>query len=158
LKTRYRERLPTRYPFNTTTFNSMQRIISFAVLFFTISTLYATETIEMKNPIPAAEKLIEQGLHKDALDLLHSWVFDPKSAELDDKDLVPKAVNLVTNSLKKLYQIDEIDEFLESIAKIHKKNWRVLKTIALCYAIEIPHFGCFFSDGSFRRTFKPYDF
>ncbi|MDR2114887.1 MAG: alpha-2-macroglobulin, partial [Planctomycetaceae bacterium] len=132
----------------------MQRFLLLTVLFFICSTICATsvfaaETVGMKNPVAAAQTFFENGLHKDALDLVHSWILDPKTAELENSDK-EIAVSLVCNLLQKLNRVSEIDEFLEKAAEVHQTNWKVLSRIALMYINGIDHYG-YIIDGTFQR-------
>ncbi|MDR0704383.1 MAG: alpha-2-macroglobulin, partial [Planctomycetaceae bacterium] len=130
----------------------MQRFIflTLTVLFFTISSVYAAEkTVDRTNPMSSAEQLINQGLHKDALDLLRPWILDPKTAARDipDKD---QAIAFVCQSLQKLNRVSETDEFLEKAAEIHQTDWKMLNRIATTYINVIQHYG-FIIDGKFQR-------
>ncbi|MDR1962241.1 MAG: hypothetical protein LBQ50_00485, partial [Planctomycetaceae bacterium] len=88
-----------------------------------ISFLNAAEPVNMENPIPAAEKLINQGLHKEALDLLRPWILDPKTA---NHQALPSAISSTMMCYINLNRYSEIDEFREKAAEVHKNNWRVL--------------------------------
>ncbi|MDR3182517.1 MAG: alpha-2-macroglobulin [Planctomycetaceae bacterium] len=112
------------------------------LLFFTEGFVTAADTV-----LSQADKLIKEGLHKDALDLLRPWVLDTKNkAESAD---VRTAVKRVTDALQRLNQSAEIDTFLEGAAEIHKNNRQVLKAVADTYR-QIPHHGVII-DGKFQR-------
>ncbi|MDR3196862.1 MAG: alpha-2-macroglobulin [Planctomycetaceae bacterium] len=135
----------------------MQRFILLTVLFFVFSSVwavvyaavYVTESVDRENPVSAAQKLMNQGLHKDALDLLRPWILDPKTVETEipDKDT---AVTSVCQLLQKLNRVSETDEFLEKAAEIHQTNWKMLIRIALTYTHGIDHHG-YIIDGTFQR-------
>ncbi|MDR0610633.1 MAG: alpha-2-macroglobulin, partial [Planctomycetaceae bacterium] len=125
-------------------------LLTLTVLFFTFSSVYAVEkSVDSTNPLSSAKQLINQGLHKEALDLLRSWILDPKTAamKIPDKD---QAVVFAYRSLQKLDRVSETDEFLEKTAEIHKTDWAMLKIIAETYCNNIIH-GGFIIDGKFQR-------
>lgn len=133
----------------------MQRfiLVTLTVLLFTILSVYVTESVcaaeSAENPMPSAQQLINQGLHKEALDLLRPWILDPKTAarEIPDKDLV---IVLVYQSLQQLNRVSETDEFLEKAAEVYQTDWKMLNRIATTYINVIQHHG-FIIDGKFQR-------
>ncbi|MDR0336247.1 MAG: alpha-2-macroglobulin, partial [Planctomycetaceae bacterium] len=129
----------------------MQRFIflTLTVIFFTFSSVYAEESVDRTNPIAVADQLIKQGLHKDALDLLRSWILDPKTAETKTPDKA-EAIVRVCRTLQQLNRVSETDEFLEKTAEIHKTDWKMLSHLALSYTQSIQHNG-YIIDGKFQR-------
>ncbi|MDR2754332.1 MAG: alpha-2-macroglobulin, partial [Planctomycetaceae bacterium] len=133
----------------------MQRFILSTVLFFTFlsvytaNAVYATESADKENPISVANELIDQGRHKDALDLIRSYILDPKTAkiEIPDKEMT---ITLVCRLLQKLNRLSEVDDFLEKAAEIHQMDWKILSRIALTYTNVIQHSG-YIIDGKFQR-------
>ncbi|MDR3234629.1 MAG: alpha-2-macroglobulin [Planctomycetaceae bacterium] len=121
----------------------MNRLFLPFILMISGSMTFAAEN----NPIPQADKLIREGLHKDALDLLRPWMLDAKN--VTESTDVRTAVKRVADTLQQLNQSAEIDAFLEEAAEIHKNNRRVLRAVADTYRL-IPHYGVIV-DGKFQR-------
>ncbi|MDR1268922.1 MAG: alpha-2-macroglobulin, partial [Planctomycetaceae bacterium] len=128
----------------------MQRFILLTVLFFTFSSVYAQESVDKENPVSAAEQLIDQGLHKDALDLLRPWILDPKTVEIENPDK-EFAIEMVCQTLQELNRVSETDEFLEKATKIYSTDWKMLSSIASSYT-SASNFG-YIIDGKFQRGY-----
>ncbi len=127
----------------------MQRFLLFVVVFLFVSFANAVE-VSMPNPVADAEKLMQQGLPKDAVDKLRPWILDPKSAAPAEIEKVPKGIEMVVDCLGKLNRMPEVDDFLEQAVVVHRKNWRALEKIANQIGNRIPHGGVLV-DNKFQR-------
>src|SRR2546426_1838041 len=67
-------------------------------------------------------KAYNDGNFKVAYEGLKKLSLDPKN----DPKLVGKDLELAINSLYRLGRTDEVDEYRESVIKVHEKNWRLL--------------------------------
>ncbi len=71
-------------------------------------------------------KAYNDGNFKAAYEGLKKLALDPKN----DPKLVGKDLELAINSLYRLGRTEEVDDFRESVIKVHEKNWRLLQTAA----------------------------
>ncbi|MGL4595260.1 MAG: alpha-2-macroglobulin family protein [Thermoguttaceae bacterium] len=76
-----------------------------------------------------AKKMLEDGLARDALDLLRPWTLDAKNTSDD----LPDAISLVCICFQQLNQVSEVDDYLEKVLEIHKDNWKARQQIAQIY-------------------------
>src|SRR5262249_34934525 len=92
-----------------------------------------------------AAALFQAGNYKDAYNSLRRLALD----SANDPQKVGKDLELGLVSLQKLGRIDETDDFIEAVAAVHAKNWRLLEAAAQGYE-NAPHFG-FIVAGKFNR-------
>jgi uncharacterized protein YfaS (alpha-2-macroglobulin family) len=90
-------------------------------------------------------KAYNDGNYKVAYDGLRKLALDPKN----DPALVGSDLELAINSLYRLGRTDEVDDFRESVIKVHDKNWRLLATAAQTF-VNGDHYG-FMVAGKFLR-------
>jgi alpha-2-macroglobulin len=79
-------------------------------------------------PVTRAElqKTLNSGNYKDAFEGLKRLALDPQ----DDPRLVGEDLKLAVMALRHLGRVDEIDDFRESVIKVHTANWRLLAAAA----------------------------
>ncbi len=113
----------------------------------------------MPETVQKALAMHEQGLHKDAFELLQPWLLDPKNVKPENCDGVQRAIIIADQCLMNLDRLQEIDNFLDNVVKVHRSDWKTLVTVAALYAdalnddeyvLEMPHFGTII-DGTFHR-------
>ncbi|MDR0521838.1 MAG: hypothetical protein LBH00_08325 [Planctomycetaceae bacterium] len=97
------------------------------------------------SPLAKAEKLVKEGLHKDALELIKPFILDPQTSGKSATD----GLNIAVQSLQQLNRLDALDELLESFGKVHKNDWQTMQKLAETY-LRIPHDG-YLVDGKFLR-------
>src|SRR5262249_10970217 len=85
------------------------------------------------------------GNFKVAYDGLRKLALDPNN----DATLVGKDLELAITALTRLGRTDEVDDFRESVIKVHEKNWRLLATAAKTYT-DGEHYG-FMVAGKYLR-------
>ncbi|MBI3821611.1 MAG: alpha-2-macroglobulin, partial [Planctomycetes bacterium] len=90
-------------------------------------------------------KAYNDGNFKVAYEGLRKLALDPKN----DPKLVGKDLEIAIQSLYRLGRSDEVDEFRESVIKVHAKNWRLLATAAQTYT-QGEHYG-FMVAGKYLR-------
>jgi uncharacterized protein YfaS (alpha-2-macroglobulin family) len=93
-------------------------------------------------------KTFRAGNFKDAYEGLRKLALDPT----DDPREVSEDLKTGVRCLAQLGRIDEVDDFLEAVIKVHEKNWRLLETAAQNY-LSAPHQG-FIVAGKFYRGNK----
>jgi len=99
-------------------------------------------------PVDAAKQLTEQGLHKDAYDLLRPWLLDAKNGNHAD---FGKGLGIAVQALQQLNRVGELDELLESAATAQKGSWRAITSIAAEYR-GLPNYG-YIVDNQFERGY-----
>src|SRR5947209_4388006 len=109
-----------------------------AVLALTVAVVWI---LAAEEPTPQqlrakAAALFQAGNYKDAHDSLRKLALD----SANDPLRVGKDLELGLTSLQKLGRIDEADDFIEAVAAVHAKNWRLLEAAAQGYE-NTPHFG-----------------
>ncbi|MCL2304901.1 MAG: MG2 domain-containing protein, partial [Planctomycetaceae bacterium] len=100
----------------------------------------------MNNPLADCQKLADQRLYKEALDILQPWTLQ---ADVDPKEVGP-ALTLAVECFQSLNRAGEIDAYRESVIQVHEKNWRLLQAAADSYQ-NGNHLGTLI-DGKFERT------
>ncbi|MDR0521618.1 MAG: hypothetical protein LBH00_07170, partial [Planctomycetaceae bacterium] len=125
-----------------------------AGLFAVMTDWLASAVSAADSPLAKAEKLVQEGLHKDALDVIKPWILDPNTKIPAESDSTKQTdlgtgLNIAVQSLQQLNRVDELDTLLESFGNVHKNNWRAMQKLAARYQ-SIPHFGCMI-DGQFLR-------
>ncbi len=103
------------------------------------------QNIDMNHPLADCQKLFDQGLFKDALDILQPWTL---KADADPKE-VGGALKLAIQCFSHLNRASEIDDYREEVIKTHEKNWRLLQAAAKPF-IDGNHNGIII-DGKFER-------
>jgi uncharacterized protein YfaS (alpha-2-macroglobulin family) len=96
----------------------------------------------------SATRAYNAGNYKDAYQVLHKLALDPKN----DPMQVGKDLDLAVQCQRQLGNVDEIDDFRETVIAAHAKNWRLLQTAALSYA-SVDHYG-YIVAGKFYRGYK----
>ncbi|MCL2744146.1 MAG: MG2 domain-containing protein, partial [Planctomycetaceae bacterium] len=75
------------------------------------------------NILADANKMVAQGLPKDALEKLRPFLLDPKNENSKD---IAEGVVLAADCMHRLNKVAEIEEFLEEVLKAHQTDWRVI--------------------------------
>ena len=89
------------------------------------------------NTIADAQNLVEQGLHRDAYDLVRPWLLDHNNGNHVD---FAEALRTAVQALQRLNRVRELDELLESAVEAQKHRWRAIIAIAEQYR-SIPKVG-----------------
>jgi hypothetical protein len=118
----------------------MYRLFLFLALFVMFAAYSFGDTVA------GSQKLAQEGLHKDAYDLLRPWLLDAKNG---DHARYAEGLGIAVQSLQNLNRVSEIDELLESAVEAHRNSWRAIMSIAQQYR-NIPNFG-FIIDNRFVR-------
>jgi uncharacterized protein YfaS (alpha-2-macroglobulin family) len=93
----------------------------------------------------AMDKKYQEGNFKEAYEGFRTLALEAGAA----RDRVGHYLTMGAASLASLGRIDEIDEFRESVIKVHSQNWRLLLTAAENY-LNVEHSG-FIIAGKFQR-------
>jgi alpha-2-macroglobulin len=93
----------------------------------------------------SARQEMQNGNWNDAYVELRKLVLHPES----DPKATAEDIGLAVQCLNQLGRTPEIDEFLESAAKVHKDHWQVLQSVAQQY-LQVPKHG-FIIAGKFER-------
>ena len=109
----------------------------------------ADKNVKYRSVVPQAEDVAKAGNHREAVDLLKSFLADPSA---DSQDLAT-ALNITVESLKKLGGHQEAENAIEAAAKVHAKNWRVLQTAAFSIRGMVKYGRIL--DGKFERGQRP---
>ncbi len=94
-----------------------------------------------------AQKLMQQGNFKEAYDIYRTLCLDGEIDGPKVSEFLPMAVQCLYN----LGRVKEVDDLIESTAKAHADEWRVLDTAARMY-LEAPHQG-FMIAGKYERGY-----
>lgn len=103
-------------------------------------------SLNADDPVAECEAAIrENGLFKEALDILRPWTLRPEIAA----DSLPDGVELTVNCLDRLDKTDELDDYIEAVIAAHPDNVPVLVMCASLYQKTV-HRGAI-RDGRFVR-------
>ncbi|SHJ40970.1 hypothetical protein SAMN02745216_01604 [Desulfatibacillum alkenivorans DSM 16219] len=104
-----------------------------------------SQSANHESPFRQAERQMQEGNYKDALDL-YVQVIEDENADPDEA--APSLTNAAA-CMQRLGRLKEADGLLEKAVEIHKDQWRVLHRAAETY-FSLDHNGCIVS-GKFER-------
>ena len=78
----------------------------------------------------ALQKQLEAGNFKDAYEGFRRLATDPINAAPTIRRQVGEDLASACRALQELGRLDELDDFRESVVRVHAKNWRVLRSAA----------------------------
>ncbi|MCL2005363.1 MAG: MG2 domain-containing protein [Planctomycetaceae bacterium] len=108
--------------------------------------LMLATTASANHTVESAQRLANEGLYKDAYDLLQPWLLDSDNG---NQAQFGQGLQIAVESLQYLTRINELDDLLESAADAHKNSWRAITSIANQYRY-LPNFGLII-DNTFER-------
>ena len=88
--------------------------------------LVAADKLAPKDRREGLMKTFQAGNYKDAYDGLRQLALDPA----DDPEKVGSDLTTAVQCLNQLGRTEEMDEFVEAVVEVHKKNWRLIETAA----------------------------
>lgn len=128
---------------------SKSRKLSILVVVLTVGFLGGWRLLAGDPPIEEQRtkytKAFNDGNFKVSYEGLKKLALNPKN----DVRLVGRDLELAIQSLMRLGRNEEVDDFRESVIKVHEKNWRLLQAAAHTY-ISGEHYG-FMVAGQYKR-------
>ena len=120
------------------------RLVAGCLVLLLVGFLAIGEDQKPANFVDAAKKM-QAGNFKEAFADFQKLCFDPATTSSD----VVRSVANGVQCLQRLARMNEIDEFREKTADVHKSQWRVLQAVAVSYQY-VEHHGVIVA-GKFER-------